>query len=50
MADKGYLCRMEKQNTYSVREEIVNTATHGVGLSMGLAVCTVFFVESVLLM
>ena len=46
MADKGYLCRMEKQNTYSVREEIVNTATHGVGLLMGLAVCTVFLVES----
>ena len=40
---------MEKQNTYSVREEIVNTATHGVGLLMGLAVCTVFLVESIAL-
>lgn len=37
---------MEKQNTYSVREEIINTSTHGVGLAMSLAVCIVFLVKS----
>ena len=37
---------MEKQNTYSVREEVINTSTHGVGLAMSLAVCIVFLVKS----
>lgn len=37
---------MKKQNTYSVREEVINTSTHGVGLAMSLAVCIVFLVKS----
>ena len=30
---------MKKHNTYSLPEEIVNMSTHGVGLTMALAVC-----------
>lgn len=37
---------MKKQNSYSVREEVINTSTHGVGLAMSLAVCIVFLVKS----
>ena len=36
---------MEKKNAYSVTEEIVNTATHAVGLVMGLVVCVCFLVQ-----
>lgn len=36
---------MEKQNTYSLHEEIVNTATHAAGFVMALAVCIVFLVR-----
>ena len=38
---------MEKQNTYSLSEEIVNTVTHAIGLVMGLWVCVLFLVHSV---
>lgn len=37
---------MKKQNTYSLHEEIVNTATHAAGFVMALAVCIVFLVRS----
>ena len=36
---------MKKMNGYSVTEEIVNTATHAVGLVMGLAVCVYFLMQ-----
>ena len=36
---------MKTRNTYSVREEIVNTSTHGVGLAMAVAVCSYFLVR-----
>ena len=36
---------MKKQQAYSFSEEIVNTATHAVGLAMALAVCIVFLVK-----
>ena len=36
---------MKKLNAYSTTEEIVNTATHAVGLIMGLAVCTFFLTK-----
>ena len=37
---------MKRQNAYSFSEEIVNTATHAVGLFMALAVCIYFLVRS----
>ena len=36
---------MKNLNAYSVREEIVNTATHGVGLVMAIVVCSYFMVR-----
>ena len=36
---------MKRQNAYSVTEEVVNTATHGAGLVMGLVVCIFFLVR-----
>lgn len=44
LANIGYLCTMKSQYTYSVSEEIVNTATHAVGLLMSLVVCSFFLV------
>ncbi len=38
---------MNKQLTYSATEEIVNTATHAVGLVMAIAVCTFFLTQAV---
>ena len=37
---------MKKQNTYSFAEEIVNVATHAVGVVMALVVCIFFLVQS----
>ena len=37
---------MKRKNAYSFSEEIVNTATHAVGLAMALAVCIFFLVRS----
>ena len=36
---------MTPQNTYSLREEILNYTTHAAGLAMSLAVCIVFLVK-----
>lgn len=36
---------MKTQNGYSLREEILNTSTHALGLIMGLVVCTFFLVK-----
>ena len=38
---------MKHRNAYSVGEEIVNIATHGVGLAMAIAVCCYFLVRCV---
>lgn len=40
-----YLCFVQKQNIYSVHEEILNTATHAAGLVMGLSVCVYFLMK-----
>ena len=37
---------MKRQTAYSLPEEILNTATHAVGLAMALAVCIFFLVRS----
>ena len=37
---------MKRQTAYSFSEEILNTATHTVGLAMALAVCIFFLVRS----
>ncbi len=36
---------MKQVNRYSLSEEILNTITHGVGLLMGIAVCTLFLIK-----
>lgn len=36
---------MKKENTYSFSEEIINTATHAVGLIMSITVCTFFLIN-----
>lgn len=36
---------MKPRNSYSTSEEIVNIATHGVGLAMAIAVCCYFLVR-----
>lgn len=36
---------MKQQNAYSLKEEILNSTTHGLGLLMSLAVCVFFLVK-----
>ena len=45
LQNKYYLCLMKQQYAYSLREEILNTSTHALGLVMSLVVCTFFIVK-----
>lgn len=44
--DFDYLCTMNVKQAYSRNEEILNTATHAVGLLMAVVVCKFFVVKS----